>query len=224
MTGTIVNAGAVIAGSLIGLLIKSKLPERFVTTVFQVIGLFSAFLGISMALNTKKPMILALSLILGALLGEWIQIEKQINRLAEKLKKKIKFVNNQFSEGIITAFLIYCVGSIAILGCIEDGLGKPPILLLTKSMLDGVASIMLAASLGIGVLFSAAPLILFQGAITLSARYAQGFFTESLVNEITAVGGILLIGLGLSLMDVKKLKIINILPALLMIVLFYHIF
>jgi len=224
MTGTIVNVLAVVAGSLIGLLIRSRLPERFVKIVFQAIGLFTLFLGVWMALRTQEFLILIGSLVLGAIVGELIDIDRYFNRFGEWLKRTTRIRSGRFSEGMVTAFLLYCMGSMTILGAIEEGLNNDPHLLLVKSLMDGISSIALASALGIGVMFSAIPLLLYQGGLTLFASSIGTFFSEVIVNELTATGGILLIGLGINILEIKVIKILNMLPALVIVVVLAYLF
>jgi hypothetical protein len=137
-----------------------------------------------------------------------------MDRLGEHIKQKVGSKNKSFSEGFVTAFLLFCMGSMTILGSIEEGLGGRPNLLIAKSVLDGFSSLALSASLGIGVIFSALPLFIYQGGITLFASSLQQFFTATLINELSAVGGLLLIGLGINILEIKKLNILNMLPSL----------
>ena len=224
MLGTIINAGTVILGSCMGLLVHSRLPQRITTIVFQCIGLFTLFLGITMAMKTGNFLIMIFSIVLGAVAGELLDIDARMNRLSELFKRKIRLSSERFSEGLVTSFLVFCMGSMSILGPIEEGLGGPPNLLLAKSVLDAFSSMALAASLGVGVLFSVIPLVLYQGGITLFAGSLQGFFTTSLINELTAVGGILLMGLGINLLEIKSFKILNMLPSLVIVVILASIF
>ncbi|MBN2788918.1 MAG: DUF554 domain-containing protein [Candidatus Delongbacteria bacterium] len=222
--GTIVNVAAVISGSIIGLIIHNKLPERIIKTVFQGIGLFTLFLGFSMALKTNNILLMVFSLVLGAITGELLKLEARIEFLGDKVKSKIRTKNDKFTEGLVTAFMLFCMGSMTILGAIEEGMGGVSDLLLTKSLMDGFASIALASSLGLGVLFSVVPLMIYQGGLTLFAGLLEGMFTELMINEISAVGGIILIGLGINILEIKKLKILNLVPSLLFIaVLVYYI-
>ena len=224
MVGTLVNVAAVIIGSIIGLVVHTKLPKRIITIVFQGIGLFTIFIGIKMALKTDYLLIMVFSIVIGSVLGELINIEKGINNLSEYLKRKIKLSSDKFSEGLITAFLLFCLGSMTILGAIEEGLGRRPTLLFTKSLMDGFSSIALSASLGIGVIFSVIPLLIYQGGLTLFAGHLQPFFAKTMINELTAVGGILLIGLGINILEILKLKISNMLPSLIIVVILVLIF
>lgn len=224
MKGTLINVGAVILGSLVGLLINRKLPDKLTTIAFQGIGLFTLFLGIIMAMKTSNFLIMIFSIVIGSIIGELIDIDKFINRFSEWIKNKIHSKNAKFTDGFITSFLLFCMGSITILGSIEEGLGNPPNLLLAKSLLDGFSSIALSASLGLGVIFSAIPLLIYQGGLTIFASYLQEFFTEIMIKELSAVGGLLLIGLGLNILEIKKLKIINMLPSLVIVVILSYFF
>ncbi len=224
MLGTITNTAAVLLGSGIGLLIHSRLPKRITTIVFQAIGLFTLLLGVSMALKTDRYLIMVFSLVLGAICGELIDLDAGFNRMSEALKRRLKIGGDGFTEGLITAFFLFCVGSMTILGAFEEGLGGEPTLLMTKSVLDGFSSIALAASLGIGVLFSALPLFLVQGGLTLFAASLQDFFTPEMIDALSAVGGVLLLGLGISILEIKRIKVANLLPSLVFILLLAYIF
>jgi uncharacterized membrane protein YqgA involved in biofilm formation len=224
MIGTIINVGAVITGSIIGLVIHTKLPTRIIKIVFQCIGLFTIFLGIKMALKTDNLLIMVFSLVIGSIIGELLNIEKGINTFSEYLKRKIKISSDKFSEGLITAFLLFCLGSMTILGAIEEGLGGRPNLLLTKSLMDGFSSIALSASLGVGVIFSVIPLLIYQGGLTVFAGYLQNFFSQIMINELTAVGGILLIGLGINILEIVRIRISNMLPSLIVVIVLVLLF
>ncbi|MBS4015295.1 MAG: DUF554 domain-containing protein [Candidatus Latescibacteria bacterium] len=224
MIGTLINIGAVIVGSVLGLLIHAKLPLRFIRIVFQGIGIFTIFLGIKMALKTGNLLIMVFSIVIGSVIGEFINIDKGINNLSDCLKRKIKIGSDKFSEGLITAFLLFCLGSMTILGAIEEGLGGRPNLLLTKSLMDGFSSIALSASLGIGVIFSVIPLLIYQGGLTVFAGFLQNFFNQVMINELTAVGGVLLIGLGINILEITKIKISNMLPSLIIVIILVLLF
>ncbi|MDR3366425.1 MAG: DUF554 domain-containing protein [Prevotellaceae bacterium] len=214
-TGTIVNAAAIVAGSLIGIFIKSRLNRRYVTIFFQAAGLFTIFIGISMAIEAKHIMVVGVSLVSGALLGEWLRLDERLQRLGNRLKAKLKMRDERFTEGLLTAFMLYCVGAMAVIGPIEEGLtGKTSDLLLAKAMMDGFSSIMFASVFGWGILFSALPLLAFQGSLTLLAVGFGSFLPQEYVAEVSAVGGVMLVGLGLQIMEVKTVKVANMLPAL----------
>ena len=214
----------VVTGSLIGILFKSRLPERFIKIFFQVIGLFTLYLGFSMALKSTHVLQMIFSLIIGAVIGESLHLDRGLEKLAEKMKKRFKSTNEHFSDGLLTAFLLYCMGSLTILGAIQEGMTGDAHLLFIKSLMDGVSSIALASGLGIGVLFSAVPLLIYQGGITLLAMWLGNFFPAIMITELSAVGGILLLGLGIDILGIKKIKVINMLPALVVIVVLIWLF
>ena len=224
MQGTFINAGAVVAGSIIGLIIHSRLPGNITTRVFQGIGLFTLFLGINMAGKTDNFLVMIFSIVTGSIVGELADFEKLVNLTGEWLKRKIRSNSDSFANGFVTAFLLFCTGSMTILGAFEEGLGGTPNLLLAKSVLDGFSAIALAASLGVGVIFSVIPLLLYQGALTLFAASLQNVFTENIINELTAVGGLLLIGLAINILEIKKLNILNMTPSLVVAVVLGYIF
>lgn len=214
MRGTYVNAIAVVIGSLIGMTLGERFPEKIKAMVFQGIGLVTLFIGFNMSLKTNNLVVLFFSILIGAIIGEAIDIEKHIEGFGNFIKSKFGSKEDKFIEGFITAFLIFCMGSMTIIGSIEDGLNGNPSILYAKSILDGFASISLASVLGIGVLFSAIPLLLYQGGITLLASLSKTFFTDAVINELSASGGIILIGLGINLLDIRKIKVANLLPSL----------
>lgn len=221
--GTLINVIAVIIGSLIGILINRKLPEKIITIIFQVMGLFTLVLGISMSLKTEHYLIVIGSLVAGAVIGEWVDLDKYMNRWSENLKKRLKFRNSKFTDGMITAFLLYCMGAMTILGAIEEGVEGSYDILMMKSLMDGVSSIALAAGLGIGVIFSAIPLLIYQGGLTLFSAMIGEHFTEVIISDLSATGGILLIGLGINILEIRHLKILNMVPALVIVVILSYL-
>ncbi|MEJ2594935.1 MAG: DUF554 domain-containing protein [bacterium] len=218
MLGTMVNVITVLIGGSIGLLLNKKLPDRFVRIFFQVIGLFTMALGVMMAIKTTHVMHMVMALISGALIGELLRLERGMEKLGERMKSRLKIGSEKFTEGMLTAFLLFCIGPLTIVGAIDEGIGKGSEPLLVKSLMDGISSIALASGLGVGVVFSVIPLFLFQGGITVAAMIFGSFFPDIYAVELSAVGGILLIGLGINLLEVKKIKVMNMLPALVMIV------
>jgi uncharacterized protein len=220
MLGTFFNIATIIVGSLIGLIFHSRIPEKVSERAFQGIGLFTIFLGVKLALQTSNFMIMIFSLVLGAIVGELIDIDKQLNKAADRLKSRLSSDNSRFSEGLVTAFLLFCMGSMTILGAIEEGLGGKPNLLIAKSILDGFSSIAFASVMGIGVMFSVIPLLIYQGGLTLLASLVGESLSELAINEMSAVGGILLIGLGITVLKIKEIKVLNMLPSLLLALIF----
>ncbi|MEA4851135.1 MAG: DUF554 domain-containing protein [Paludibacter sp.] len=219
MIGTLVNTAAVIVGGAIGLLLKKNMPQRITTIYFQAVGLFTLAIGISMVVKMDHILIVVASMALGSLLGEWLNIEAGAEKLSEYLKKKFRIGSDKFSEGLITAFLLFCIGSMTILGTIQEGTGGSSDLLFTKSLMDFFSAILLASAFGFGVIISAIPLFIFQTILTLIAMSAGRFFTPEIIQGLTSVGGILLIGLGINILEIKKLRIMNMLPALVVVAL-----
>tara|TARA_B110000967_G_C18867257_1_gene553352 strand:- start:24 stop:710 length:687 start_codon:yes stop_codon:yes gene_type:complete len=222
--GSIVNAIAVIVGSLVGLGIGSFIPERIRSSIFQVIGLFTLVLGIKMALDTQYFLILLSSLVIGVLLGEALNIEGGLESIGRLLKEKFRSKNKLFSEGLITAFLLYCIGSMTFVGTIEEGVNNDRTLLYTKSIMDGLTSILLASTLGSGVLISAIPLLIFQSVLTWGALYFEDYLSPEMITELSAVGGVLIIAISLNILGMLKIKVSNLLPALFLVLPIYLLF
>jgi uncharacterized protein len=224
LLGTIVNVATVIAGSLLGYFFHSKLPQRIARIIFQAIGLFTIYIGITMTMKSHQILILIFSMVLGSAVGEWIDIDQYINRFGDWVKRKLKTGNETFSEGMITAFLLFCMGSMTILGAFEEGTHAKSDLLIAKSVMDAFSSLALASALGIGVAFSVIPLIIFQGGLTLLAAWIGNLMPQTVVDEMSAVGGLMLVALGFSIMEIKKIKVVNMLPALVFAVLLAYLF
>src|SRR5574344_1207275 len=214
LLGTLVNVATVLTGSLAGVYANAKLPQRYVRIIFQALGVFTLVLGVSMALKTQQMLIPIFSLLVGGLLGEWWDLDGKMGHLAEWVKRKTKSGNERFTEGVTTAFLLFCMGSMTVLGAFEEGTAGKSDLLITKSVMDGFSSLALASALGIGVAFSVVPLFLFQGGLTLLAAWLGNLLPAATIVELTSTGGMMLVALAFSLLDVKKIKVINFLPAL----------
>jgi len=220
MTGTFINVAAILIGGTIGLLFGSRIPEKFKNTVIAGMGIFTAALGMSMFLESGNQLIVLGALLIGALIGEWVGIEDWLQRLGQTLEKRFSSesesgANSKFVRGFMVSSLLFCIGPIAILGSIQDGLSGDYNLLAVKSTLDGFASIAFASTLGVGVLFSALPILVYQGGVSLLANQLNAIVTDPMMAEMTATGGILLIGVGISnLLDIKRIRVGNFLPAL----------
>ena len=212
LTGTIVNVAAISAGALVGRYAGRFIPERIRMTVMAGLGLTVILIGLQMALKSMHPMIVIGSLILGGILGELLQIEARLESFGSWLQGRFAGAGN-VAEGFVAATLLYCVGAMAIMGALQDGLTGTPTILYAKAALDGVASIALASTLGIGVLFSALSVAIYQGGITLAAESAKSLLTDTVVLEMNAVGGLLIVAIGLDLIGVKRLPVGNMLPA-----------
>lgn len=217
--GTLVNVAAVLIGGGAGLVLNDRLPARVKSMVFQGLGLCTLAIGMSMALEMANPVAVIFSVVFGGIIGAALKLEEKFEHFGDWLKAKVKSKNEHFTDGMVTAFLIFCVGSLTILGAFDEGLRQDPTLLFTKAMLDGFASIALAATYGIGVLFSVAPMFAYQYGLTLSAGALQGFFTEPMIAQLTATGGVLILGIGVNLLDLKRIPLTNLLPALVIAVL-----
>ncbi len=214
MLGTIVNCLTIIAGSLVGLLFRNGIPEKYNQTVMQAIGLAVILIGMKSALGCNDLVIIIASLAFGSLIGEWIGIESYLERLGNYLETKFSKKSSNFSTGFVTASLMYCVGSMAIVGSLESGLTGNHATLFAKATLDGIVGIILSSSLGIGVLFAAVPVLLYQGSITLMAGLLKPLLVPAVVTQMSGIGGLLIVALGLNMLREKKLKVGNMLPAI----------
>jgi hypothetical protein len=214
---------AVLIGGAFGLLFGARLPERVRQTVIAGLGLFVAAIGVQMAIKMKQPLIVLGGLLIGGILGEWWRIEDGLRRLGAWLEMRFttgssEEKSSRFIRGFLTASLVYCIGPLAILGSIQDGLTGDYSLLAIKSVLDGFASLAFASSLGVGVLFSSLVILVYQGSLSLLAAQAQAVITPAMTNEMTAVGGILLVGIAISsLLEIKPIRVGNFLPALVIV-------
>lgn len=213
-TGSLVNGAAIIGGSIIGILLHSRFPERIRQIVFQGLGLGTILIGIQMALKVQDILVLMFSLLIGGILGELMRLDTLFERGASRLKKMVGSKDTGFIDGMITASLIFCIGAMAIIGSFEEGINGDTTILYTKSLLDGFASIALASSYGIGVLFSFIPVVLYQGSLTLFASSFQEYFSPLIIDQLTATGGLLIIGISLTLLDIKRINLSNLLPSL----------
>lgn len=218
MLGTVVNTIAVIIGALIGMLLKKGLPEKMADTLMKGLGLCTLFLGISGSLKGENSMILIVSMVAGTLIGEGIDLEDKVNRLGQWVEKKFsgKAADDKVSvaEGFVTASLLFCVGAMAIVGSLQSGLQGNHEMLFNKSVLDFVAAIIFASSMGIGVAFASAFVFVYQGAITLLAQWIEPFLNEAVINEMTCVGSVIIIGLALNMLGITKLRVMNYVPAI----------
>ncbi len=221
MLGTIVNSLAIIAGSLVGIIFRNGIPEKYNQTIMQSIGLAVILIGIKGALGCNDLLIIIISLALGSLIGELIGIENYLERLGNLLETKFSKTSNGFSAGFVTASLMYCVGSMAIVGSLESGLTGNHATLFAKAALDGIVGIILGSSLGIGVLFASIPVFLYQGSITLMAGLLKPLLIPAVISQMSAVGGLLIVALGFNMIREKKLKVGNMLPAIFMPLIYY---
>lgn len=219
MTGTLLNIAAVLIGSAIGLIFGARIPDKLKQTVIAGMGLFVGAMGLQMFLKTENPLIVLGSLLIGTLLGEWWRIEDGLQNLGKFLEQRFSKEgedgSNKFVRGFLTASLLFCVGPLTILGSIQDGLTGDYNLLAVKSVLDGFAALAFSSTLGVGVMFSTMVILIYQGGVSLLAAQLNAIVTASMMNELTATGGVILLGLALSnLLEIKKIRVGNMLPGL----------
>jgi uncharacterized membrane protein YqgA involved in biofilm formation len=215
MTGTLINTATVIVGSAVGTFLRSRFPDRVRQMVMWGVGLVSLVIGLQMSLSTKNILVVLGSLLTGGIIGELIGLEEGLKKVGDKLQAKLSTEKDStFSKGFVTSSLLFCVGPMTILGSIQDGLSGDYTLLATKSILDGFASLALAASMGWGVLFAALTVLIYQGSLTLGAGVVKTLLTEPMVAEMTATGGTLILAIGLNLLDLTAIRVANFLPGL----------
>ncbi|MGM0378873.1 MAG: DUF554 domain-containing protein [Bacillota bacterium] len=214
MFGNLVNTGVIIIGSIIGIFFNGQIPEKYSQSIMKAIALGILLIGILNALEVQNMILVLISMTIGTILGELIQIENKLEGLGDNIKKNLNTSNDSIVKSFVTASLLFCVGSMAIIGSLESGLNNNHETLLAKSVLDGISSIIFSSSIGVGVIFSAIPVFLYQGAIILSASFLKPFLTELVIADMSAIGGLLIIGLGLNMLDYKKIKVGNMLPAI----------
>jgi len=218
MVGTLVNTATVIAGATTGLLIGEHLPDRLKRIVLNALGLITVWIGITMVVQGQKPLLVVAAVICGAVCGELFKLEDRINRLGEWLRRRAKSNAPQFVLGFVSASVLFCAGPMTIVGSLQDGLRGDSTLLVTKAIMDGFAAIALASSMGAGVLFSSFTVLLVQGGLTLLGSNMQFALEPGILHPLTAVGGILILGLALRLLEIKPIPVANFLPALVLIV------
>ena len=216
MLGTIVNAVAVMIGGTIGLLLKKGIPERLRDTVMKGLGLCGMYLGITGCMEGGETMVIILSIAIGALIGEGIDLDARLSNFCHWIEEKFKKDGDKVSiaEGMISATLLFCVGAMSIVGSLQSGLTGNHDMIFTKSLMDGIASIIFASSFGIGVLFSSILLFCYQGSIVLLSSLAAPYLSDVVITQMSCVGGLLLIGLAINMLDIGKIKVMNYVPAI----------
>lgn len=223
MLGTIVNSLAVIIGSLLGILLKNGINEKYKSTIMDGISLAVIVIGIVGGIKSENMVLVIVSLAIGGLIGEKIDIEGRLDRLGNWAESYFGKGDSNFSKAFVSATLVYCIGAMAIVGSLESGLTGNHQTLYAKSALDGITAIVFASTLGIGTAFSAIPIFIYQGSITLLAKYLKDILTTELVTEMSAVGGILIMAIGINLLGLKKIKVGNLLPAVFLPLIYYFI-
>ncbi|HHW13756.1 MAG TPA: DUF554 domain-containing protein [Firmicutes bacterium] len=215
MEGTIINAVAVVVGGLLGLALGGRLPGQVVESIMHGVSLSVLLVGLEMGLRSRNAVIVLLSVVLGGIIGEALRLEERFNRLSHRVEERYtRGGDGRFTRGFVAASLLYCVGPMAITGAFQNGLLGEYSILVTKSFLDGISAVALAAGLGYGVLFSAVPVFLYQGALALGATWLKPLLSAEVVTEMTATGGVLILGIALTMLQIKKIRVANFLPAL----------
>lgn len=216
MLGTIVNSITIILGCLIGLLIRGKIPERIGDTIMKALGLCVIYIGISGAMKEENIIVVIISMAIGALIGEVIDLDKWLNKLGEYIQSKFKKGNAKvtIAEGFVSSSLLFCVGAMAIVGSLESGLQGVHTTLFAKSILDGISSVIFTSTFGIGVIFSALTVFVYQGIITIGASWLSGLLSVEVIGLMSGVGSLLILGLGINMIIDTKIKVANLLPSI----------
>ena len=216
--GSAINAGAVVVGGCIGMLLGNRLPDRVRLIVFQGLGLCTMAIGLQMAFKTTNPLYMVGSILVGAIIGESLRLEDAITSGGDKLKRALRSGNARFTDGFVAGTLLFCIGSMAILGSLQEGIGGDRTIVLTKTTLDFFASIALGAVYGSGVMLASLPILIYQGALTLFAEAVSPWMSDLMRAELEATGGIMVLGIGVNLLEIKKIRLSNLLPALAVVV------
>lgn len=224
MLGTIVNSLAIIAGSLIGLLFSKGIPDRYKEIIMSGVALSVMLIGVKSALVSDDLMVVIFSMVIGAALGEWVRIEDRLEGLGRFLERKISAKSSDtgsFARGFVTASLVFCVGSMAIVGSLESGLTGNHQTLFAKSVLDGVTSVIFASAMGVGVMFSSVAVFLYQGLITMTAVIMKNFLVPETISQMTSVGGLLILTIGMNMLKITSIRVGNLIPAIFLPLVYY---
>jgi uncharacterized membrane protein YqgA involved in biofilm formation len=224
MKGTLVNTATVVLGSSVGLLIGARVSEKIKTIVMDALGLATLLIGFKMAFKTENILLIIGSLAIGGIIGEILKLEEGLERVGDFIKRKVKSESGSFVLGFVTSSLVFCLGPMTIVGAIQDGVSGDASVLYAKSLLDGFASMVFASSLGVGVLFSSLTVLLFQGGLTLLGSRLSFLLRPEVLNELTATGGLIIVGIGIYLLGIKRIKVGSFLPALVVAVILALIF
>lgn len=220
MLATIVNVLTIIVGSMVGYFMRNGIKDQYKNTIMDGLSLSVLIIGIMGSIKTENILLVIISIVIGSIIGEKLGIEKNLDKMGAKLEKRYGNGDSNFSKGFITSTLVFCVGAMSIVGSLEAGLTGNYETLFAKSILDGVAAVIFASTLGLGVMFSIFPVFIYQGSITLLATSLKDILTPMIINEMSAVGGILILAIGINLLGIKKIKTANMLPSLFIPVLF----
>lgn len=223
MLGTIVNSVAIIIGSLIGLFLKKGIKENYKETIMNGLGLAVIVLGFMNVLESQNIGIVIICLLIGSIIGEWINIENKLNNLGLKIQSLLNYKDSNFVRGFVNATMIYCIGAMGIVGSLQSGLTGNHETLFSKSILDGVSAIIFSSTFGIGVLFSSISVFLYQGLITILSSSLKAILIGDVITELSALGGILIIAIGVNVLEIKKIRVANMLLSLLIILIYYSL-
>lgn len=214
LIGPAVNGAAILGCALTGRFVLKGLPARYEEIINKALALAIVFIGISGSLQNERVMLLIVSLVLGSVIGEWIDIDKRMQQIGDWAEKAMGFGEGDFSKGFVSASILFCTGSMAIVGGMNSGLSGNHEMLFAKAILDGVISIVFASSMGIGVAFSALPVFLYEGLIALGAGLVKGWMTPEIITEMSAVGSLVIAGIGFNFLEIKPIKVANMIPAI----------
>ncbi len=223
LTGVLVNGAAIIVCGVLGAFFIKGMPERFNEILTKALGLAITFIGISGALQNENVILLIVCLVLGSLLGELLNIEGGMNRLGYLAEKRLGFGEGSFSKGFVSSSVVFCTGSMAIIGALNSGLMQDHEMLFAKSILDGVIAIVFAGTMGVGVAFSALPVMVYEGVLTLGAASFRDFLTEDMIREMSAVGSLLIAAIGLNFLEIRSIRVANMIPAIFLPCVYYWI-
>jgi len=222
LLGTIVNTLAIIVGSLLGIFFRGSIPKKYQVTIMQAISLAVILIGLKMALKTDAILLVIFSLVIGSILGEFLKIEDRLENMGKRLETRFaKTGNGGIAKGFVVASLVFCVGSMAIVGSMESGLTGNHQILFAKSALDGLTSIIFSSTLGAGVLFSSISVFIYQGFITVTASLMKPFLIPPVINQMSGVGGLLIMAIGINLLEIKKINVGNMLPGIFIPLIYY---
>ena len=214
MIGTIANALAIIAGGIIGLLFKNIIPEKISEALLKAIGLAVIGIGINLMLSGENFTLLIISMVIGTIIGEGIDIEKKLDKIGAFIESKMKNKESNVALGFVACTLVYCVGSMAIVGSIQSGLTGNHEILFSKAVIDGITAVTFAATMGVGVVFSGISVLVYQGTITMLASIMQSLLNPLVVSEMTAIGGVIIMGIGLNFLIENRMRVGNMLPSI----------
>lgn len=215
--GSLVNALAIVAGGLGGLLVGARMPERMRQLVFQGLGLCVVVLGVQSALAGTRPVLTILSIVGGSIIGELLRLEDRLSALGDALKARLRSSNPRFTEGLLNASVIFCIGAMGILGSFEEGLRGTRDIIYAKSIIDAFAAMIMASAMGVGVLFSGVSVFVYQGALVLGATVLSGILTEPVMTELSATGGVIIMGIGINMLGLLQIRLANMIPALVLV-------